>query len=104
MRFNKVTLGIALAIVSVTFFAGLYMMTYVEPSQPLTYPISEDRPYELYGLAVSVFSFCLTVVMMWVGAIHLKVMRLKELNEARSEGRLTEEEFQRKVKELLNEL
>ena len=107
---KRILLAMATIIVGMMFASSLWMIMYEPQPEPveegflLAAPLGEaDRPYETFGLMLAAVCFTIMVSIAWVGAIHLKVDKLKVLDEQRKKGLISEMEFKQRVEEILSD-
>jgi len=100
---KRISLIIASIILAAMFASSMWLITYQEEPLLLGAPSGGGIPYQDYGMALAVATFSLMMIVIWVGAIHHKVDRLKVLNEQKEKGLISDIEFKKKVEELLSQ-
>lgn len=107
MRVKRTTLAIIIIASILTAVLGLYLMNYTDEAPPILLgsPVGgQERPYEIVGVIVMIIGFTVLTVSMWVGAIHTKIEKVKELQMQLDKGEMSEEEFKKKIDALLREI
>ncbi len=79
---------------------GFFMRTPIEETSEPSWELTPGR----IGGIISLLSFGIMAIVVFVGAIHLRQQATKELYRYYSEGRIDEEEFYRKLKKLMNDV
>jgi hypothetical protein len=102
---GKLRAALAMLFVAV-FLVGLYLMLLPEEEPLLVEPPEEpaqEMPYHLIGALLAIAGFAGTTIVAFLGAIPLKIARMKELQLAYEKGEITKEEYLEKIKELTEE-